>query len=162
MLSLCRISVSGTYMVRIRFAFQNRVWHVCELTLAKLTPGQEQVLQDEEHEGSYDEFMRGLGRRLRVNYSCGGSLSSYDVIISYFLQNPYYVIKIWHWFLYHEPSYVWDLILAHIWFALGFVLKSECDTFLHVLVIKCPTHHLGLTSLIWVWAQNQLKANRRN
>jgi hypothetical protein len=26
----------------------------------------------------------------------------------------------WHSFLYHESSYVWDLILAHIWFAPGF------------------------------------------
>jgi hypothetical protein len=30
--------------------------NVCDLTLAKLTPGQEQVPQDEEHEGCYDEF----------------------------------------------------------------------------------------------------------
>jgi hypothetical protein len=30
--------------------------NVCELTLAKLTPSQEHVLQDEEHEGCYDEF----------------------------------------------------------------------------------------------------------
>jgi hypothetical protein len=34
-----------------------------------LTPpiGQEQIPQDEEHGGCYDEFMRGLGRRLPVN-----------------------------------------------------------------------------------------------
>jgi hypothetical protein len=46
--------------------------NVCELTLAVLTvpPGQEQVLQDEEHEGGRDEFVRGLGRRLPVNYVC--------------------------------------------------------------------------------------------
>jgi hypothetical protein len=31
-------------------------------------PGQEQVPQDEEHEGCCDEFMRGLDRRLLVNY----------------------------------------------------------------------------------------------
>jgi hypothetical protein len=56
--------------------------NVCELTLAVLTPpGQEQVPQDMEHEGCRDEFVRGLGRRLPVNYGCGGSLSSYDVII---------------------------------------------------------------------------------
>jgi hypothetical protein len=56
--------------------------NVCELSLALLTPlGQEQVPQDEEHEGCRDEFVRGLGRRLPVNYGCGGSLSSYDVII---------------------------------------------------------------------------------
>jgi hypothetical protein len=37
--------------------------------------------QDEEHEGCSDEFVRGIGRRLLVTYGCGGSLSSYDVII---------------------------------------------------------------------------------
>jgi hypothetical protein len=44
--------------------------NVCELTLAVLTslPGQEQVLQEKEHEGCRDEFMRGLGHRLPVNY----------------------------------------------------------------------------------------------
>jgi hypothetical protein len=52
--------------------------NVCELTLAVLTPlGQEQVPQDEEPEGCRDEFVRGLGRHLPVNYGCGGSLSSY-------------------------------------------------------------------------------------
>jgi hypothetical protein len=56
--------------------------NVCKLTLAVLTsPGQEHVLQDEEHEGCRDAFVRGLGRRLSVNHGCGGSLSSYDVII---------------------------------------------------------------------------------
>jgi hypothetical protein len=30
--------------------------NVCELTLAKLTLGQEQVSQNEENEGCYDEF----------------------------------------------------------------------------------------------------------
>jgi hypothetical protein len=36
---------------------------------------------DEEHEGGLEEFVRGLGHRLQVNYGCKGSLSSYDVII---------------------------------------------------------------------------------
>jgi hypothetical protein len=46
--------------------------NVCELTLAILTsPGQGQVPQVEEHEGSHDEFVRGLGRRLSVNWGCG-------------------------------------------------------------------------------------------
>jgi hypothetical protein len=48
-------------------------------------------------------------------------------LFSYFVQNPYYIIKIWHCFLYHESSYVWDLILGHIWFMPRFVLKSGCD-----------------------------------
>jgi hypothetical protein len=42
--------------------------NVCELTLDVLTPpGQEQVLQDKEHEGCRDEFVRGLGCHLLVN-----------------------------------------------------------------------------------------------
>ena len=45
--------------------------NVCELTFIVLTPpGQEQVPQDEEHEGGRDEFVRGLGRRLPDNYGC--------------------------------------------------------------------------------------------
>jgi hypothetical protein len=32
--------------------------------------GQEQVPQDEAYEGCCDEFVSGLGRRLRVNYGC--------------------------------------------------------------------------------------------
>jgi hypothetical protein len=40
-------------------------------TLVVLTSlGKGQVLQDEEHGGCHDEFMRGLGRRLPVNYGC--------------------------------------------------------------------------------------------
>jgi hypothetical protein len=43
--------------------------NVCELTLVVLTPpGQGQVPQDEVCEGCCDEFVSGLGRRLRVNY----------------------------------------------------------------------------------------------
>jgi hypothetical protein len=44
--------------------------------------------QDKEHEGCYNEFVRGLDRRLLVNYGCGGSLSSYDVIIWLFCTEP--------------------------------------------------------------------------
>jgi hypothetical protein len=46
--------------------------NVCELTLVVLTfpLGQEQILWDEEHEGCRDEFVRGLGHRLLVNYGC--------------------------------------------------------------------------------------------
>jgi hypothetical protein len=43
--------------------------NVCELTLAISPPtGQEQVPQDEAHEGCGDVFVRGLGRRLVVNF----------------------------------------------------------------------------------------------
>jgi hypothetical protein len=45
--------------------------NVCELTLVVLRPpSREHVPQDEEHEGCRDEFMRGLGRRLLVNFGC--------------------------------------------------------------------------------------------
>jgi hypothetical protein len=53
--------------------------HPCCLTLT----GQGQVLQDETHEGCCDEFVTGLGRRLRVNW-VAGSLYPYDVIIYIF------------------------------------------------------------------------------
>jgi hypothetical protein len=46
--------------------------------------GQEQVLQDEAHEGCCGEFVRGLGCRLPVNYGVAGSLSPFDVIIYLF------------------------------------------------------------------------------
>jgi hypothetical protein len=45
--------------------------NVCELTLAVSHPlptGQEQVPQEEVHGGCCDEFVRGLGRRLPVNF----------------------------------------------------------------------------------------------
>jgi hypothetical protein len=43
--------------------------NVCELTLAVSPPtGQEQVPQDDVHGGCCDVFVRGLGRRLPVNF----------------------------------------------------------------------------------------------
>jgi hypothetical protein len=36
--------------------------------------------------------------------------------------------------MYHELSYVWDLILAHIWFVSGFAFKSGYD---NLLQIRC-------------------------
>jgi hypothetical protein len=46
--------------------------NTCDVTLAVLTPpaGQEHVPRDEEFEGWHDEFVRGLGHRLPVNYGC--------------------------------------------------------------------------------------------
>jgi hypothetical protein len=44
--------------------------NVCEINLIVLTSGQEQVPL-KEHERCYDESVRGLGRRLPVNYGCG-------------------------------------------------------------------------------------------
>jgi hypothetical protein len=48
--------------------------NVCQLTLAVLNPTVSELIhiirQDEEHEGCHDEYVRGLDRRLSVNYSC--------------------------------------------------------------------------------------------
>jgi hypothetical protein len=51
-----------------------------------LTPptGQEQVPKDEALGGCCDEFVRGLGHRLPVNFGVAGPLSSYNVIIYLF------------------------------------------------------------------------------
>jgi hypothetical protein len=103
-----------------------RMWaHPC--LLYSHPPGQEQVPQDEAHGGYCDEIVRGLGRRLPVTL-VAGSLSSYDVIILY--RTLLYILMMWHSFLYHESSYVWDLILAHLVIIsrTGFgPLKSVCD-----------------------------------
>jgi hypothetical protein len=60
--------------------------NVCELTLAVSHPptGQEQVPQDEALGGCCDVFVRGLGRRLPVNFGVAGPLSPYNVIIYLF------------------------------------------------------------------------------
>jgi hypothetical protein len=46
--------------------------------------GQEQVPQDEARGGWCDEFVRGLGRRLPINFGVARSSSPYDVIIYLF------------------------------------------------------------------------------
>jgi hypothetical protein len=42
-----------------------------------------------------------------------GPLSPYNVII-YFVQNSYYIVKMWHSIMCHDSSYVWDLVPAHL------------------------------------------------
>jgi hypothetical protein len=42
--------------------------YVSSTLLYSHPPGQAQVLQDEAHEGCCDEFVRGLGCRLPVNF----------------------------------------------------------------------------------------------
>jgi hypothetical protein len=44
--------------------------YVSSPLLSHTSTGQEQVPQDEAHGGCCDEFMRGLGRRLPVNFGC--------------------------------------------------------------------------------------------
>jgi hypothetical protein len=105
-----------------------RMWaHSCCLTPPT---GQEQVLQYEAHGGCYDEFVRGLGHPLPVNFGLLDRCLHMMYLFIYFVQNSYYVVKMWHSFLYHESPYVWDLVLAHLVIIsrLGFgPLKPECD-----------------------------------
>jgi hypothetical protein len=74
--------------------------YVSSLLLPHTPTGQEQVPQDEAHRGCYDEFVSGLGHRLPVNF---GLL---DRVFIYFVESPYYIVKMWHSFLYHYSSYV--------------------------------------------------------
>jgi hypothetical protein len=61
---------------------------VCELTLVVSHPtGQEQVPQDEVHGGCCDEFVRGLGRRLRVNFRLLDRCLFIMYLFIYFVQN---------------------------------------------------------------------------
>ena len=80
--------------------------------------GQGQVPRDKEHEGCRDEFVRGLGRRLPVNYGCWIIVFVWCNYLTIFYR-IFYILRMWHSFLYHESSYVWDLILAHMWVAAG-------------------------------------------
>jgi hypothetical protein len=43
-----------------------------------------------------------------------GSLSPYNVIIYFFVQNSVYIVKMWHSIMCHDSSYVWDLVPAHL------------------------------------------------
>jgi hypothetical protein len=105
--------------------------YVRSLLLSHTPTGQEQVPQNEAHGGCCDEFVRGLGRRLLVNFGVLDRCLFMIYLFIYFVQNSYYIVKMWHSFLYHYLSYVWDLVTAHLVFIsrLGFEpLKSGCDS----------------------------------
>jgi hypothetical protein len=65
-----------------------------------------------------------------------GSLSLYDVTIYLFCIELCYIQIMWHSFMYHESSYVWDLIPAHLVnFAPEFwPLEPGCDTFVLISI----------------------------
>ena len=61
------------------------IWaHPCCLT----PTGQERVSQDEAHGGCCDEFVRGLGRRLPVDFLCQGWILDPVIFIFYFVRLP--------------------------------------------------------------------------
>jgi hypothetical protein len=74
--------------------------NICELTLVVPHPtSQWQVPQDKEHEWCRDEFVRGLGRRLPVNYGCW---------IVVFIWCNYFTI------LYRTPLYIKDVTFISV------------------------------------------------
>jgi hypothetical protein len=108
-----------------------RMWaHSCCLIPPPPT-GQGHVPQDEAHGGCCDESVRGLGRRLPVNFRLLDRVFIWcNYLFIYFVQNSYYIVKMWHSFLYHYSSYVCDLVPAHLVFISRLVfgtLKSGCD-----------------------------------
>jgi hypothetical protein len=82
--------------------------------LSHTPTGQEQVPQDEAHGGCCVEFVSGQGRRILVNFGLLDHCLHMMYLFIYFVQNSYYIVKMWHSFLYHESSYVWDLVPAHL------------------------------------------------
>jgi hypothetical protein len=104
--------------------------NVCELTLVILTPPRSRAGTRRWGAWRMSQWVRERSRswfhdqlwlwRITVFVWCN--------YLAIFVQNSY-LVKMWHLFLYHEASNVWNLILAHIWFAPGFALKSRCDTY---------------------------------
>jgi hypothetical protein len=79
---------------------------VSSLLLSHTPTGQEHVPQDEAHGGCCDEFVRGLGRRLPVNFGFLDHCLHMMSLFIYFVQNSYYIVKVLYSFLYHDSSYV--------------------------------------------------------
>jgi hypothetical protein len=69
--------------------------NVCELTLAvsHLPTGQEQVPLDVARGECCDDFMRGLGRRLPINFGLLDRCLLMMYLFIYFIQNLYYIVK---------------------------------------------------------------------
>jgi hypothetical protein len=88
--------------------------YVSSLLLSHTPTGQEHVSQDEAHGGWCDEFVRGLGRRLPVNFGLLDRCLLIMYSFIYFVQNSYYIVKMWRSIMCHVSSYVWDLVLAHL------------------------------------------------
>jgi hypothetical protein len=91
-----------------------RMWaHSCCLTPPT---GLEQVPQHEALGGCCDEFVRVLGRRLLVNFGLLDRCLLIMYLFIYFVQNSYYIVKMWHSIPCHDSSYVWDMVPTHLVF----------------------------------------------
>ena len=96
--------------------FPTTCWamNVCELTLAVSHPHRSRT--GTAGWGAW-RMLRCVRERSRPSSPSqlwvAGPLSPYNVII-YFVQNSYYIVKMWHSILCHDSSYVWDLVPAHL------------------------------------------------
>jgi hypothetical protein len=88
--------------------------YVSSLLLSHTPTGQEQVPQDAAHGGCCDVIVRGLGHHLPVNFGLLDRCLLIMYLFIYFVQNSYYIVKMWHSILCHDSSYVWDLVPAHL------------------------------------------------
>jgi hypothetical protein len=133
---------------------------VCELTLAIITPGEEQV-PPEDYYNEFDEIQVSYPSQLSRhgdNY-----LSSFYSSICYFVRHSRYVIKFMTFVSIHWVIICVDLVLAHIWDASGFALKSECDKsgIKGILTAVCnldrPSQTLTyLPLLLWILSTHSL------
>jgi hypothetical protein len=104
---------------------EERMWaHPC---CTHILLGQGQVLQDEEHEGGRDEFMRGLGRRLLINYGRW---------IIVFVWCNYLVI------LYRTPLYIKDATFVSVPWV---IICVRLDPSTHLIRARVWLLNLGVT-----------------
>jgi hypothetical protein len=92
-----------------------------------IPPDQEQVPQDEEHEDCRDEFVRGLRRRLPINFGCR---------IVVFVWCSYLTI------LYRTPLYIKDVTLVSVPWV---IICVRLDPSTHLIRARVWPLNLGVT-----------------
>jgi hypothetical protein len=121
--------------------------NVCELTLVVLTPpGQGHVPHDEAHEELCDEFMRGLGRCLPINFGCWIVVFRWCNYVSILYRTPLYINVVTFVFV------PWVIICVRLdpstlgdYFATGFwTPKSGCNSLGAAIEEKAFRVGLGL------------------
>jgi hypothetical protein len=107
-----------------------RMWaHPC---CTHIPTGQEQVPQNEEHEGCCDELVRGLGRRLPVNHGC--------------------CIVVFVWCNYLTILYITLLHIKDVTFVsvLWVIICVRLDPSIHLIRTRVYPLNSGVT-IMWTW-----------
>jgi hypothetical protein len=92
-------------------------------------PGQGQVPRDKEHEGCRDEFMRGLGRRLPINYGCWIVVFVWCNYLTILYKTPLYLKDVTFVYVPWVIIYVRLDPSTHLTHARVWPPKSGCDTY---------------------------------